>query len=471
MVHTQMDQSWKEWVQLNLSRGCDKEEMISILVNAGFHPLSIVQEMHYLPQSSELIARMNQILASSRPIKSSDQLSYQALDAIQLAFAQRLNSDRVHLYLVDDFLSADECEALTARIKSRCRPSTITNPDEPDKYFRTSQTCELSAEPDLLTQEIDQRMAEYIGIEPERSEGTQGQYYQVGQQFKKHTDYFEPNTWEFEKFAGDMGQRTWTFMIYLTDVEEGGDTCFTEIGLEVKPKRGMAVVWNNLTAKGEVNPYTAHWAKPVIRGEKVIITKWFRTKGSLTTAFKALPYKQLPFFTSEGFKITRLPDGLFQSITDFYQTGRKEHIALEMNDAIGTYIQTTTERHPAKMIELSDELRQAIFNTICPMLENWVRIKLKPSAVYGIREYQRGATLKMHVDRIDTHQVSMIINVAQQVDKDWALHIADHKGKIHKVIMQTGDVVFYESARLQHGRPEPLEGEYYANIFAHTAPL
>ena len=469
-MQTQMDQSWKEWVQINMSRGCDKDGIVKILLEANFHPLTIVNEMHYLPQSNELITRMNQAMVSALPIKKPDELVYQALDAIQLPFAKRITSDQVHLYLVEDFLSAEECVQLVDRIKSRCRPSTITNPDEVDKYFRTSQTCDLSLEAHALTQAIDQRIAEYLGIESERSEGTQGQYYQVGQQFKKHTDYFEPNTWEFEKFAGDSGQRTWTFMIYLTDVEAGGETLFTEIGLEVKPKRGMAVVWNNLTAKGEVNPYTAHWAKPVIQGEKVIITKWFRTQGSMTTPFKALPYKQLPCFTPEGFKKTRLPDDLFNRITEFYQQGRA-HIALEVNDSIGTYIQTTTERHPAKLVDLSDELRQAIFTAICPLLEDWVKIKLKPSAVYGIREYQRGATLKMHVDRIDTHQVSMIINVAQQVDKDWALHIADHKGKIHQVIMSPGDVVFYESARLQHGRPEPLEGEYYANIFAHTAPV
>ncbi|WP_020560752.1 prolyl hydroxylase family protein [Thiofilum flexile] len=469
-MQTQMDQSWKDWVQLNMSRGCDKDGMIKILLEAGFHPITIVNEMQYLPQTAGLGTLMNQVIERTLPIKKPEPAVYQALDAIQLPLATRVDSDKVHLYLVEDFLSAEECDALAAQIKHSCRPSTITNPDEPDKYFRTSQTCELSNEPNAFTDMIDQRMAEYMGIELERSEGTQGQYYQVGQQFKKHTDYFEPNTWEFEKFASDMGQRTWTFMIYLTDVEEGGETLFTDIEVEVKPKRGRAVVWNNLTATGAVNPYTAHWAKPVIKGEKIIITKWFRTQGLMTTPFKSLPYKQLPLFTPEGFKKTRLPDDLFQTITEFYQQG-KANMVLEVNDSIGTYIQTTTERHPAKMIELSDALRQTIFTTICPLLEEWTQLELKPSAIYGIREYQRGATLKMHVDRIDTHQVSMIINVAQQVDQDWFLHIADHKGKIHKVTMQPGDVIFYESARLQHGRPEPLEGEYYANIFAHTAPL
>ncbi len=468
-MQTYMDQSWKDWIQTNLARGCDKDGMVKILFEANFHPLTIVAEMSYLPQSLEVIQLLNQVLSKTTPTLPTLSV-YEAIDNVMLPLAKRFISEDIHLYLVEDFLTAEECDILVAQIKNQCRPSTITNPHEVDRYYRTSQTCDLCLTHHEVVQEIDNRIAEYMGMEVERSEGIQGQYYQVGQEFKQHTDYFEPNTQEYEQFASQLGQRTWTFMIYLNDVEEGGETAFSEVNLEVKPKKGMAVVWNSLNANGSVNPKTLHWAKPVIKGEKVVITKWFRTQGTLTTPFKSLPYKKLPFFTPEGFKKVRLPDELFAKITNFYIEGKK-NIALEVNESIGTYIKTTSEHHPAKMVELSDDLRSEIFNTICPMLEDWVKTKLKPSAVYGIREYQRGATLKMHVDRIDTHQVSMIINVAQQVEKDWPLEICDHKGRIHKVNMQAGDVVFYESARLQHGRTSPLEGDYYANIFAHTAPL
>lgn len=68
-------------------------------------------------------------------------------------------------------------------------------------------------------------------------------------------------------------------MIYLNDVEEGGHTCFTEIDVAIKPSRGTAVFWNNLNRDGTVNENTKHAGLPVIKGEKVIITKWFRTMG------------------------------------------------------------------------------------------------------------------------------------------------------------------------------------------------
>lgn len=76
------------------------------------------------------------------------------------------------------------------------------------------------------------------------------------------------------------------------------------------------------------------------------------------------------------------------------------------------------------------------------------------------------------MDRVETHAASAIINVAQSDPaKPWPLHILDHGGNGHDVVMQPGEVLLYESARLQHARPVPLEGEWFANVFVHFHPL
>ena len=48
-------------------------------------------------------------------------------------------------------------------------------------------------------------------------------------------------------------------------------------------------------------------------------------------------------------------------------------------------------------------------------MERWSGKQLKHSAIYGIRVYRRGSMLHNHVDRSDTHIISAIVNVAQQV--------------------------------------------------------
>jgi prolyl 4-hydroxylase len=461
---------WLDWIQLNISRNCDKDGIAKILLDNHFDPAAIVSAMRYLPTNPDLIGEMNRKLAAPVPVQEAELLPmFRDIDSVYLPLAAKLNTDKVHFYIVEDFLSAQECDELVRRIRAQNQASTTTNPDEPDKYFRTSKTSNLSEDNDPFVKEINRRVADYLGFEPERSEGMQGQYYQVGEQFKAHTDYFEPNTDEFRKFAGQQGQRTWTFMIYLNDVEEGGQTEFTRLGVAVSPKKGTAVVWNSLRADGSVNPDTEHWAKPVVKGEKFIITKWFRTHGSLTKPYKQAAWRKIPAFTREGFVKTRMPADLMHDVSAFYAAQRPVSVP-EQSDAIGTYIRTPDKRQPSRMIELDATLRARVSIALHPLLESWVRKPLKMTAVYGIREYQNGAILDMHIDRMETHIVSAILNIAQEVTTDWPLVIHDHFGRRHSVLLQPGEMLFYESARLKHGRPQPLDGARFANVFVHSMP-
>ncbi len=44
--------------------------------------------------------------------------------------------------------------------------------------------------------------------------------------------------------------------------------------------------------------------------------------------------------------------------------------------------------------------------------------------------------------------ISIIVNVGQNVDgHPWPLEILDYSGNMHKVFLQPGEMVFYESAR------------------------
>jgi hypothetical protein len=79
-----------------------------------------------------------------------------------------------------------------------------------------------------------------------------------------------------------------------------------------------------------------------------------------------------------------------------------------------------------------------------------------------------------HVDRHTTHALSLIVNVAQGgLGKPWPVEVYDHGGRLHEIVMEPGDVVYYESAKNLHGRNRPLEGKdaYYVNLFTHYRPV
>ena len=130
----------------------------------------------------------------------------------------------------------------------------------------------------ILVATINRRLADFAGLDPRHGEPLQGQRYAVGQEFKAHTDYFEPNGQDFARYCAVSGQRTWTVMIYLNDVEAGGATRFKAIDKIVQPETGKLLAWNNLRADGSVNPSTLHHAMKVRAGLKYVITQWFRER-------------------------------------------------------------------------------------------------------------------------------------------------------------------------------------------------
>jgi prolyl 4-hydroxylase len=105
-------------------------------------------------------------------------------------------------------------------------------------------------------------------------------------------------------------------------------------------------------------------------------------------------------------------------------------------------------------------------------LEEWYgKGPLKLTSIYGVRKYSNDSILRMHVDTRTTHVVSAIINVDQDVDEPWLLLILDHQDQEHWLEMAPGDMVLYESAKLLHGRPVPMRGRRYENVFIHYKPI
>lgn len=191
--------------------------------------------------------------------------------------SQRVPSPKLDLYIKRGFLSPEECAAVIERIDTNRRPSTIADHDGGDPEFRTSETCDLDGR-DPVIAAIDQRIAAYAGLPLPHGEPMQGQRYAVGQEFKLHTDYFEPNGIEYQTYCAVAGQRTWTVMIYLNEPGDGGATRFKHIDKIVKPETGKLLAWSNLLADGRPNLNTLHQGMKVRRGVKYIITKWFRER-------------------------------------------------------------------------------------------------------------------------------------------------------------------------------------------------
>jgi len=460
---------WKNWIKTNIDSGQNIDGIFKILLDEGYSYDAIVAELNYTP--SVPLNRLINPFAQEKKQNQKDQTQYGTAipeGKLFIPNGEQFESDKIELYTLEEFLTEPECTRIVSAIKSKLRPSELSS-HENDKSYRTSRTCDLEFLNDSFSNELDIRICKLLGIDPSYSEPIQGQYYQTGQQFKQHTDYFEAH--EIEAHGRHMGQRTYTCMIYLNDVEQGGETHFTRAGAEFKPKRGMAVIWNSLNSDGSTNIDSMHQALPILKGYKAVITKWFRSHSALPQSppmFIKEANEYIPAYTKLGFEKLSLPQDLFCKIKSFYEENKA---TTEAELVAGDFIVSHKQNKSSSLIDLSSQLRSDIHDVMKPLMEKWCEKKLEPTYVYGIRIYHNGARLKTHRDRLETHIISAILNVDQEVTEDWPLLIEDNYYRQHEVLLKPGEMIFYEGARLTHGRPKAFNGTSFANIFCHFRPI
>ena len=180
-------------------------------------------------------------------------------------------------------------------------------------------------------------------------------------------------------------------------------------------------------------------------------------------------------YTEIGFKKMRVPAQIWPDILKFWEENKEKEAAEDWPPG-NTYVNFWES--PSYMVSFENralrggmDMKARIWAAVKPIISEWVGGKeLMETSLYGIRIYRPGSILATHVDRLPLVS-SAIIQVAQDLDEPWPVEVYSHDGKAHNVTMLPGDMVLYESHSTMHGRPFPLKGRFYANIFVHFKPI
>jgi prolyl 4-hydroxylase len=369
---------------------------------------------------------------------------------LALRNATIINNPKIDIFKIDNFLTKEECDEIIKEInKSDLKQSdTIVGTKIETNLYRTSRTCYF--QDNKLIDDLQKRIAKSLGINEEFSEQIQGQKYDIGNEFKIHADFFDNNS----------NQRTYTFMIYLNDVEEGGETTFPFAYLNFKPKTGTALIWNNLNKDGSGNILTQHHAKSITKGTKYILTMWFREKIYRESTNKICINDYYPILHNIGFEKLKLNLDNINNIKE-WMTQNLDQFEEDKSDSTLRIL---------KIDKMSIGLQYALIDDIKKLLSKWIDYKseLTHLSTDDINEYKNGYLLNNHYDKENV--ISALIHLDHKTQKPWPLYIEDHNFKGHEINMEFGDVIFYESATCLHGRPIKFEGEYYRNLQIHFKP-
>nr|CAD1840354.1 unnamed protein product [Ananas comosus var. bracteatus] len=139
------------------------------------------------------------------------------------------------VFLYKRFLSDEECDHLIKLAKSKLAKSRVADNESGKSVMsnvRTSSGMFLMKRQDAIVARIEQRIAAWTFLPEENAEPIQVLRYGIGQKYEPHFDYFND---QVNQVRG--GHRAATVLMYLSDVEKGGETVFPNAeGWESQPK-------------------------------------------------------------------------------------------------------------------------------------------------------------------------------------------------------------------------------------------
>jgi len=275
------------WIEHNLARGCAAADLVASMRGQGFEaPLAegLVQAFAAARRAGRPAPRDAVTLAGPDDAYRYDTPRLPAGAVIRtpdrdVAVLTRLA--RPCVAVLESVLTADECAELIALARPRLKPSTVVDPltgEDRTAEHRDSEGMFFRLEETPLIARIDRRVSALMGCPLEHGEGLQVLRYGPAAKTTPHFDFIVPSSDASRDSLARSGQRVSTLVVYLNEVEAGGETVFPEAGLAVLPRRGNAVYFEYCNGLRQVDPLSVHAGAAVQRGEKWALTKWMRER-------------------------------------------------------------------------------------------------------------------------------------------------------------------------------------------------
>jgi prolyl 4-hydroxylase len=190
------------------------------------------------------------------------------------------------VFTIDNILNDNECSLIINISKPRLIKSSVISTTQ-NSNVRTSYNTFLKKESHYYNKEVIKvlekldKLANKLSQKPiDNQEPLQVVKYNEKQEYKAHYDCCVPmETTLCMEDTKKYGLRHSTLLIYLNDVEKGGETEFPLINYKFIPKKGTGIFFYNLVPnESSFHKLSKHAGLPPKYGEKWVCNKWIRTK-------------------------------------------------------------------------------------------------------------------------------------------------------------------------------------------------
>jgi prolyl 4-hydroxylase len=186
------------------------------------------------------------------------------------------------IVLIDQLVPPAICRWFIARAQGRLERALVGDTASGRLTPDTNRTG-LSAGFNLINIDVamvlaQDRLVRATGMVLHQLESPQVLSYEVGQQYKQHADYFNPEYPAFAEMLSILGQRVATCLTWLNDGFTGGETDFPRARFRHKGRTGDAMLFMNVTQDQKPDPMSVHAGLPVSQGRKWLLSQWVRDR-------------------------------------------------------------------------------------------------------------------------------------------------------------------------------------------------
>lgn len=182
----------------------------------------------------------------------------------------------------EQFASERVCAWLIGRCHGKLQRALVYNAVDREDFEDESRTNTAASfdlmNADLVQLLVQQRMSACCGVALYNMEAMSILHYDVGEEIRNHFDFVNPEIPNYAQELADNGQRIITFLVYLNEDYEGGETVFPELGVTHKGRRGEGLFFVNALANREPDRRVVHAGRPPQSGEKWVVSQFIRDR-------------------------------------------------------------------------------------------------------------------------------------------------------------------------------------------------
>lgn len=186
------------------------------------------------------------------------------------------------------FASPAVCAWMIARSGDRLKRAEIYNPVDRRHEARDERTNTAAGftllDTDLVFTAVQERIARASGRPFHALEGPSVLHYWPGEQFRDHFDFIDPRLPDHDQQVARNGQRVATFLVYLNEDYEGGETDFPRLKLRHHGRAGDGLLFVNALADGKGDVRMLHAGRSPESGEKWVFSQFIRSRSVLPDA-------------------------------------------------------------------------------------------------------------------------------------------------------------------------------------------